>query len=76
MLRHKLTTLLALATLLLLLPVYGCGEEQQPADVVRDIFAAYNARDFEKAYDLSSSSLRETGGSKEEAVSRMSASWP
>lgn len=75
MFRHKLITL-ALAALLLVLPLSGCGEEQAPADVVREIFAAYNARDFEKAYDLSSSSLREEGGSREEALERMSVSWP
>lgn len=73
--RHKLITL-ALAALLLVLPLSGCGEDQTPADVVREIFAAYNARDFEKAYDLSSSSLREKGGSREEELERMSVSWP
>ena len=72
-----LLAVILLASLSILLPFYGCSEESDsPGDVVKEIFAAYNDRDFAKAYELGSSSLQEQGGGREQALARMESSWP
>lgn len=72
--RMMITLLTAALALLMILP--GCGEPRSPGDVVRSVFDAYNARDFDKAYDLSSTALQDQSGSRDDALKRMAASWP
>ncbi|RJQ45039.1 MAG: DUF4878 domain-containing protein [Gaiellales bacterium] len=74
---HARTVASILIFLVAAAAAFGCGGEgASPGEVVKEIFAAYNARDFERAYEFSSSSLREQGGSREEALAFMETSWP
>jgi hypothetical protein len=55
----------------------GCGDEEDgPGEVVEEVFAAYNARDFGKVYDLSSQTLQLQAGTRDEAIAQMSSGWP
>lgn len=56
--------------------ITGCGGGDSPADVVEQVFQAYNDRDFNKVYDLSSSNLQGQTESREKTIEMMNASWP
>ncbi len=60
---------------LLLAPALSCDDES-PGDVVLVALQAYNDRDFNKLYDLSSASLREQLGDREQGIEIMAGTWP
>lgn len=76
MIKHGLTALVLAAALALLLPLSGCGAEKSPGEVVKEVFAAYNARDFGKVYDLSSAALQQQSGDRNKAIFLMEHNWP
>lgn len=74
----QITLLIAMLVLAVLMsyPMTGCGDSDSPADVVDQSFKAYNDRDFNKVYDLSSSNLQNVSESREKVTELMEASWP
>lgn len=73
--RNSLLTVLAIAALLLAAALAaGCGGGDSPSSVVDDYIGALNERDFDKIYDLTSSSYQESQP-KDEFVSGLEAVW-
>lgn len=54
----------------------GCGGDENPSDVVRQIIEAYNSGDFGSVYDLSSASLKQQAGERETSIQMMASQWP
>jgi len=75
---NKITLLIAMLVLAVLMscPITGCGGSDSPADVVNQSLKAYNDRDFNKVYDLSSSKLQDMSESREKVTELMETSWP
>lgn len=72
-----ITILLAALTVLASALMAGCGDETAaPGETVKEMFAAYNARDFGKVYDMSSTALQQQAGDREKAIAQMEAGWP
>lgn len=61
--------------LVLLAPAWSCGGDS-PGDVAMQSLEAYNQREFDLLYDLSSTSLKGQLGTREEGIEIMSATWP
>jgi hypothetical protein len=77
MLNSKLLVFIIALAIVPALFFAGCGEESgSPGDVVKQVFEAYNSRNFILVYDLSSTELQQQAGVREEAIAQMGAGWP